>query len=165
MRRLRIISCFCSLAFGPLLGLAPPLFAADPVPPATEPRPIVTADGGAADSRRVELVGLRSGSEGQKLPELTFLGILNTRQLRSAACPKASTLVPIPAAEAADTAPEVEPAGPAGEDRWFVCRLNNLPAAERFLLDDARNGRWDDLSFLEAVLNRKSHTSELQSRI
>ncbi|MBQ1456664.1 MAG: tetratricopeptide repeat protein [Thermoguttaceae bacterium] len=149
MRNIHVIGCFCSLILGPLFGLAPPLFPAEPAPPATEPPTIVTA---AAGSGRFELVGLRSGSEGQKLPELTFLGIMNIRQLRGAACPKASTLVPIPAAEVADTAPEVDPAGVGGEDRWFVCRLNNLPAAERFLLDDARNGRWDDLSFLEAVL-------------
>ncbi len=152
MRKIQALSCLGSLALGLLLASAPPLFPAEPVPPATEPRPIVTADGGAADSRRVELVGLRSDSEGQKLPELTFLGIMNLRQLRMAACPKASTIVPVPAAETADTAPEVEPADVPREDRWFVCRLNNLPAAERFLLDDARNGRWDDLSFLEAVL-------------
>lgn len=174
MGNLKTIRFICFLGLALALCRASALPAADTAPPATEPNKILSVEETSAgkqsarESHRVELVGFRPDSEGQKLPELTFLGIMSERQLHAAACPKEALLIPVPTSGAADTAPGVnqatsDQAAASGEPRYFVCRLNNLPAGERFLLDDARDGHWDDISFIEAVLIAEG-TSPYQRR-
>ncbi len=51
------------------------------------------------------------------------------------------------------TDPSVEgESRPEGEDLRFICLLNHLPESEINLLLDAKDGRWDGVSFLDAVL-------------
>lgn len=108
-------------------------------------------------------------------PELTILGVFPETVADEIAVRPQSRLIRIPAASVADEPPRLlensafnrsdsanlsaavsenptESPAMISPDRAFVCRLNHLSEKEQALLDDAQDGRWDALSFLEAVL-------------
>lgn len=123
-----------------------------------------------AKGERVEVIPPASanGSETSE-PELVILGIYPADTPIAAIPADHSRLIQIPIAGAADRVPsladttpnladsgsnppESESAAESSPERFFVCRLNRLAPKEQLLLDDAQDGRWDDISFLEAVL-------------
>lgn len=154
-----------------LLALGGRAFAAPPVTP-----PVSSS----SDDAWVEVIPPATQSTAQSSvqssadsddPELTILGVFPETIADEIAVRPESRLIRIPAASAADVPPKLlenrsETANSAVNsavnsaespdslppDRAFVCRLNHLSAKEQTLLDDAQDGRWDALSFLEAVL-------------
>jgi len=118
--------------------------------------------------------------------DLTFLGILTESELAKTAVPNKARLVRLPTAAPADRIPGLNAGGPSenspnsgadslnplsnlpagastAEKRYFVCRLNRLSDKESQLLNDAADGRWEQFTFLEAVLIAEG-TAELKQR-
>ena len=83
--------------------------------------------------------------------QLVILGVRPITQIPADSLPNDAFLVQIPTA--------VKP-GSVGEPSVFLCRINHLSDAEISLLADARDGEWDSVEFLDAVLIAEGVTQE-----
>lgn len=83
--------------------------------------------------------------------QLVILGVRPISQVPSISLPSDAWLVQIPIGGSV---------GSTDEPAAFLCRINHLSDIEKSLLADARDGEWDTVDFLDAVLIAEGVTEE-----
>lgn len=151
--------------------LAKPIHSS-PVPSASDALPSVgqalSNERSAMTKGKLAILGIRSAEnlESLRLPDDSFLVLIPTvRRNAKSSEPLPAERPPIlsprggeevdseeiPARSVRNSAESDENLADS-KDRLFVCLINHLPEDEKDLLADATDGKWDHLSFLDAVL-------------